>query len=69
MVVLRTQGSGSVKDNIIVVSGLTTFRCLEPFSVTISDGCRVKAFLSKSGPGTGRTSGDIVLLCEWRQAC
>jgi DNA mismatch repair protein PMS2 len=58
MVVLRTQGSSSVKDNIITVFGLTTFRCLEPFSVTISDGCRVEGFLSKPGPGTGRTSGD-----------
>ncbi|OEL37104.1 DNA mismatch repair protein PMS1 [Dichanthelium oligosanthes] len=58
MVVLRTQGSSSMKDNIITVFGLNTFKCLEPFSVTISDGCRVEGFLSKPGPGTGRNSGD-----------
>ncbi|GJN21462.1 hypothetical protein PR202_gb08940 [Eleusine coracana subsp. coracana] len=58
MVVLRTQGSSSVKDNIITVFGLPTFRCLEPFSVTLSDGCRIEGFLSKPGPGTGRNSGD-----------
>ncbi|CAO2046387.1 unnamed protein product [Urochloa humidicola] len=58
MVVLRTQGSSSVKDNIITVFGLNTFKCLEPFSVTISDGCQVEGFLSKPGPGTGRNSGD-----------
>ncbi|CAN6238495.1 unnamed protein product [Urochloa humidicola] len=58
MVVLRTQGSSSVKDNIITVFGLNTFKCLEPFSVTISDDCQVEGFLSKPGPGTGRNSGD-----------
>ncbi|TVU29461.1 hypothetical protein EJB05_21027, partial [Eragrostis curvula] len=57
-VVLKTQGSSSVKDNIITVFGLPTFRCLEPFSVTISDDCRIEGFLSKPGPGTGRNSGD-----------
>ncbi|CAL4968516.1 unnamed protein product [Urochloa decumbens] len=58
MVVLRTQGSSSVKDNIITVFGLNTFKCLEPFSATISDDCQVEGFLSKPGPGTGRNSGD-----------
>ncbi|GJM85414.1 hypothetical protein PR202_ga01860 [Eleusine coracana subsp. coracana] len=58
MVVLRTQGSSSVKDNIITVFGLPTFRCLEPFNITLSDGCRIEGFLSKPGPGTGRNSGD-----------
>ncbi|KAL6634679.1 hypothetical protein ACP70R_027350 [Stipagrostis hirtigluma subsp. patula] len=57
-VVLRTQGSSSLKDNVITVFGLNTFKCLEPFSVTISDGCQVEGFLSKPGPGTGRNSGD-----------
>jgi DNA mismatch repair protein PMS2 len=37
---------------------LITFKCLEPFSVTIPDGSRVEGFLSKPGPGTGRTSED-----------
>ncbi|KAG2659461.1 hypothetical protein PVAP13_1KG357800 [Panicum virgatum] len=58
MVVLRTQGSSSMKDNIITIFGLNTFKCLEPFSVTISDGCQVEGYLSKPGPGTGRNSGD-----------
>lgn len=47
-----------MKDNIITVFGLNTFKCLEPFSVTISDDCQVEGFLSKPGPGTGRNSGD-----------
>ncbi|XP_062219496.1 DNA mismatch repair protein PMS1 isoform X2 [Phragmites australis] len=58
MVVLRTQGSSSMKDNIITVFSLNTFKCLEPFSVTISDDCQIEGFLSKPGPGTGRNSGD-----------
>uniref|UniRef100_A0A0D9VHR0 DNA mismatch repair protein S5 domain-containing protein n=1 Tax=Leersia perrieri TaxID=77586 RepID=A0A0D9VHR0_9ORYZ len=58
MVVLRTQGSSSLKDNIITVFGLNTFKCLQPFTVTISEGCQVDGFLSKPGPGTGRNSGD-----------
>ncbi|KAG0533658.1 hypothetical protein BDA96_04G211800 [Sorghum bicolor] len=58
MVVLRTQGSSSMKDNIITVFGPNTFKCLEPFSVTTSDGCQIEGFLSKPGPGTGRSSGD-----------
>ncbi|AQK53276.1 DNA mismatch repair protein PMS1 [Zea mays] len=58
MVVLRTQGSSSMKDTIITVFGPNTFKCLEPFSVTTSDGCQIEGFLSKPGPGTGRSSGD-----------
>ncbi|KAG2651966.1 DNA mismatch repair protein PMS1-like [Panicum virgatum] len=58
MVVLRTQGSSSMKDNIITIFGLNTFKCLEPFGVTIADGCQVEGYLSKPGPGTGRNSGD-----------
>ncbi|KAJ1279757.1 hypothetical protein BS78_04G179800 [Paspalum vaginatum] len=57
-VVLRTQESSSMKDNIITIFGLNTFKCLEPFSVTTSDGCEIEGFLSKPGPGTGRSSGD-----------
>lgn len=58
MVVLKTQGSSSLKDNIITVFGLNTFKCLEPFNVTILEGCQVEGFLSKPGPGSGRNSGD-----------
>jgi len=47
-----------MKDNIITVFGPNTFKCLEPFSVTTSDGCQIEGFLSKPGPGTGRSSGD-----------
>ncbi|XVE73307.1 hypothetical protein DITRI_Ditri11bG0107100 [Diplodiscus trichospermus] len=57
-VVLKTQGSGSLKDNIIQVFGMTTFSCLEPVSICISDGCKVEGFLSKSGQGSGRNLGD-----------
>ncbi|XP_059659544.1 DNA mismatch repair protein PMS1 isoform X2 [Cornus florida] len=57
-VVLKTQGSGSLKDNIITVFGMSTFTCLEPVNLCISDGCKVDGFLSKSGNGSGRNLGD-----------
>ncbi|CAN4091434.1 unnamed protein product [Withania somnifera] len=38
-VVLKTQGSGSLKDNIITVFGMNIFTCLEPLKECISDGC------------------------------
>ncbi|VAI57964.1 unnamed protein product [Triticum turgidum subsp. durum] len=57
-VVVKTQGSSSLKDNIITVFGLNTFKCLEPFNLALSEGCQVEGFLSKPGPGTGRNSGD-----------
>lgn len=57
-VVLKTQGSGSLKDNIITVFGMSTFTCLEPLKVCISDGCTVEGFISKSGYGSGRNLGD-----------
>ncbi|CDP03504.1 unnamed protein product [Coffea canephora] len=57
-VVLRTQGSGSLRDNIITVLGMNTFTCLEPVEVSISDGCTVDGFLSKPGYGSGRNLGD-----------
>ncbi|XP_047075892.1 DNA mismatch repair protein PMS1-like isoform X2 [Lolium rigidum] len=58
MVVVKTQGSSSLKDNMITVFGLNTFKCLEPFNVAISEDCQVEGFLSKPGPGSGRNSGD-----------
>ncbi|KAJ6840967.1 DNA mismatch repair protein PMS1 isoform X1 [Iris pallida] len=57
-VVLKTQGSRFLKDNIISVFGASIFQCLEPFSLCISEGCTVEGFLSKSGYGSGRTLGD-----------
>ncbi|GKV04896.1 hypothetical protein SLEP1_g16990 [Rubroshorea leprosula] len=57
-VVLKSQGSGSLKDNIIQVLGMNTFNCLEPISISISDSCSVEGFLSKSGQGSGRNLGD-----------
>ncbi|KAI3829589.1 hypothetical protein L1987_03715 [Smallanthus sonchifolius] len=57
-VVLTTQGSGSLKDNIITVFGMNTFTCLEPVNLFISDTCQVDGFLSKSGNGSGRNLGD-----------
>lgn len=57
-VVLKTQGSGSLKDNIITVFGVNTFRCLEPLNLCISEGCTVEGFLSKPGCGSGRNLGD-----------
>ncbi|KAL8214888.1 hypothetical protein R6Q57_004337 [Mikania cordata] len=57
-IVLKTQGSGSLKDNIITVFGMNTFSCLEPLSLFISDTYQVDGFLSKSGNGSGRSLGD-----------
>ncbi|XP_074355180.1 DNA mismatch repair protein PMS1 [Apium graveolens] len=57
-VVLKTQGSGSLKDNIITVFGMDTFSCLEPISLCISGNCKLDGFLSKSGHGSGRYMSD-----------
>eukprot|EP01018_Ginkgo_biloba_P035176 Gb_20030 [translate_table: standard] len=57
-VVLRTQGNGSIKDNIVTVFGTKTLACLEPLDFCVSDGIRIEGFLSKPGSGSGRASGD-----------
>lgn len=57
-VVLKTQGSDSLKDNIVTVLGMNTFNCLEPVTLCISESCKVDGFLSKSGQGNGRHLGD-----------
>lgn len=57
-VVLKTQGSESLKENIIMVFGMSTFSCLEPVRLSISDDCLVEGFVSKSGNGSGRNLGD-----------
>ncbi|KAG9443779.1 hypothetical protein H6P81_015119 [Aristolochia fimbriata] len=56
--VLKTQGNGSIKDNIITVIGMNAFACLQPLNVHISECCRVEGFLSRPGNGSGRNSGD-----------
>nr|GEY61140.1 integrase, catalytic core [Tanacetum cinerariifolium] len=56
--VLKTQGSGSLKDNIITLFGMNTFNSLEPVNLFISDTCQVDGFLSMSGYGDGRNIGD-----------
>lgn len=56
--VLKTQGSNSLKDNIITVFGMNTLSCLEPVTLCISDSCKVDGFLSKPGQGSGRNLGD-----------
>ncbi|GLJ47147.1 hypothetical protein SUGI_0995380 [Cryptomeria japonica] len=58
IVVLRTQGSGSVKDNIITVFGTKTLACLTALDFCMSDGCYIEGFVSKPGSGSGRASGD-----------
>ncbi|XP_044491653.1 DNA mismatch repair protein PMS1 isoform X4 [Mangifera indica] len=57
-VVLKTQGTGSLRDNIITVFGMNTFSCLEPVTICVSDCCKVEGFLSKPGQGNGRNLGD-----------
>ena len=55
---LKTQGSDSLKDNIVTLFGISTFNCLQPLDLCISDGCKVDGFLSKPGQGCGRSMGD-----------
>jgi len=62
-VVLKTQGSGSLKDTIVTVLGMNTFNCLEPVTLSVSDSCKVEGFLSKSGLGNGRNLGDRQYFC------
>lgn len=57
-VVLKTQGSGSLKDNIVTLFGLNTFNCLEPLDLDMSAGCKVEGFVSKAGQGCGRNMRD-----------
>ncbi|CAA0832028.1 DNA mismatch repair protein PMS1 [Striga hermonthica] len=57
-VVLKTQGSGSLRENIVSVLGTSTFSCLESVNLSLSDGCVVEGFVSKSGNGSGRNIGD-----------
>lgn len=57
-VVLKTQGDGSLKENIIMVFGNSTFSCLEPLTLSISDSWKVEGFVSKPGYGSGRNIGD-----------
>ncbi|CAA3009783.1 DNA mismatch repair PMS1 [Olea europaea subsp. europaea] len=57
-VVLKTQGCGSLRDNIVALFGMGTVSCLEPVTVCMSDGCLVEGFVSKSGYGSGRSMGD-----------
>ncbi|XP_043708080.1 DNA mismatch repair protein PMS1 [Telopea speciosissima] len=57
-VVLNTQGSSSIRDNIITVFGMKTFSCLEPLSIQISESCMIEGFLSKPDHGSGRNLGD-----------
>ncbi|KAL9235773.1 hypothetical protein vseg_010509 [Gypsophila vaccaria] len=57
-VALKTQGSGSLKDNIISLFGMSTYSNLEPLSMSISENCKVEGFISKSGYGSGRNMGD-----------
>lgn len=57
-VVLKTQGSSSLKDNIITVFGMNIYNCLEPVAICKSDSCKVEGFLSKPGQGSGRNLGD-----------
>ncbi|CAN6442723.1 unnamed protein product [Victoria cruziana] len=57
-VALKTQGSTSLRDNIIMVIGMKIFPCLEPLNLHLSDNIQIEGFLSKPGSGSGRTSGD-----------
>ncbi|KAG0480521.1 hypothetical protein HPP92_011379 [Vanilla planifolia] len=57
-VLLKTQGSCSLKENIITVLGLSTFQCLDPLKVHFSECGTIEGYLSKPGYGSGRNMGD-----------
>ncbi|CAM8924789.1 unnamed protein product [Rhodiola kirilowii] len=57
-VVLKTQGTGSLKDNIITIFGVNTFNCLEPVTISLTNCCKVDGYVSKAGSGNGRNLGD-----------
>eukprot|EP00249_Psilotum_nudum_P020639 c27788_g1_i2 orf=360-2978(-) len=57
-IILKTQGTDSVKDNIITVFGTKMAACLEQLELSMSDQCRIEGFVSKAGAGCGRASGD-----------
>lgn len=57
-IVLKTQGTGCLKDNIINVFGITIFNCLEPVNICLTDICNVDGYVSKAGSGSGRNLGD-----------
>ncbi|KAH7316285.1 hypothetical protein KP509_21G086600 [Ceratopteris richardii] len=56
--ILKTQGTSSIKDNIVTVFGTKMAACLEPVNLSVGDGCQIEGFLSKPGAGSGRASGD-----------
>ncbi|KAJ7520122.1 hypothetical protein O6H91_20G067500 [Diphasiastrum complanatum] len=56
--IVHTQGSESVKDNIITVFGTKTAACLDPLDVKLLDTIQIEGFVSKPGSGSGRSSGD-----------
>ncbi|XP_042034704.1 DNA mismatch repair protein PMS1-like isoform X2 [Salvia splendens] len=57
-VVLKTQGNGSLKENIIMVFGTSIFSCLQALTLNMSDSCMVEGFVSRPGYGSGRNIGD-----------
>lgn len=57
---MQTQGSSSIKDNIITVFGSKTATCLEPLDLSVSDGCRVEGFVSRPGAGCGRYTFKVI---------
>ncbi|CAM8933258.1 unnamed protein product [Rhodiola kirilowii] len=57
-VVLKTQGTCSLKDNIITIFGMNTFNCLEPVTISLTNCCEVDGYVSKAGSGNGRNLGD-----------
>lgn len=57
-VILKTQGTSSIKDNIITVFGTKTAACLEPVDLLVGNDCQIEGFISKPGSGSGRASGD-----------
>ncbi|MCO5610850.1 hypothetical protein L7F22_065092 [Adiantum nelumboides] len=56
--ILKTQGTSSIKDNIITIFGTKMAACLEPVDLVVGSDCRIEGFVSKPGSGSGRPSGD-----------
>ena len=56
--VLRTLGSDSVNNNILIVFGTKILACLYPLEIYVLDGYCLQVIFSNPGYGTGSSSRD-----------
>lgn len=57
-VVIQTEGSLSMRSNVVSVFGTKTMKCVEWINLLVGNECRVEGFLSRPSAGCGRSSRD-----------